>query len=106
MESKIDFSLDFSLDFCFDNELFRQIVMNIYKLNNSYFLAFDEKLPNYLCDACFLLANSFNELYAKFRVLNEENEALKRTLLLISITVQKCLIQAMSILGISYVEQM
>ncbi|MDR2526155.1 MAG: arginine--tRNA ligase [Oscillospiraceae bacterium] len=103
---KCETTLDINGSFHFDEAIFRQIVMDIYKLNSAYELAFAEKLPNYICEACYTLANSFNEFYGKFRILNEENAARKQAMLLLCHAVRKCLLQVMGILGIDPVEHM
>ena len=91
---------------CLNDSLFTRIVIHIYKLNLSYEQAFDAKLPNLICDACFGLANAFNEMYDKYRILTQTDATLKNTLLTLCYTVRKCLIQALTILGIDFLEQM
>ncbi len=84
----------------------RDIVLAILKLNSSYKLSYDAYSMNSLCLSAFDLASAFSTLYNNHKILAEQDEHKKRSLLALCVLVKKCLEKALWTLGIDSVEKM
>lgn len=84
----------------------RNIVLAVLKLNSSYQICYDSYSMNALCLATFDLASAFSTFYNNHKILTEENDNKKQSMLAICLLVKKCLEKALWTLGIDAVEKM
>lgn len=84
----------------------RNIVVAVLKLNSSYQLCYDSYSMNSLCLSAFDLASAFSTFYNNHKILSEENENKKASMLALCVLVKKCLEKALHTLGIDSVEKM
>jgi len=84
----------------------RNIVLAILKLNSSYQICYENYSMNPLCLATFELASAFSTLYNNHKILSEQNEKKKSSLLAICQLVKKILEKALWSLGIDSVDKM
>ncbi len=84
----------------------RNIVLAILRLNSSYQLSYDAYSLNSLCLSTFDLASAFSTLYNNHKILAEQDEKKKNSLLALCVLVKKCLEKALWTLGIDSVEKM
>ncbi len=84
----------------------RDVLMKLQLLATSYQQAYEEKLPNYICEAVYDLANAYNVFYGSCRILSEENQQKKNTWLALSRAVGEAMEQALFVLGIEPVPAM
>lgn len=88
------------------SELERDILLKMEMLANSYYQAFEEKLPNYICDALYELANAFNVFYGSCRILGENDPHKRSTWIALCMVTGRMLEQTLDILGIETVNAM
>ncbi|MGN1201132.1 MAG: arginine--tRNA ligase [Candidatus Caccovivens sp.] len=88
------------------NEDEKNIIMAILKLNSSYKVAYDSYSLNALCLATYDLASAFSTFYNNHKILTEESESKKQSMLAICKLVKTCLEKALWTLGIDSVEKM
>ena len=72
----------------------------------SYHQTYEEKLPNYICDSVFDLANAFNVFYGSCKILGEPDPQKKTTWIALSKAVGNLLAQTLDVLGIDTVKAM
>ncbi len=84
----------------------RQILMDILKLNSSYYQCFEEKSMNSLCTSVFDLASSFSTFYNNHKILTEPDEQKRKSYLAFITLVKNVLTQALYVLGIESPEKM
>lgn len=84
----------------------REILINLMKLNSAYFVSYDDYSLNLLCSSTFDLAKSFSTLYNNFKILGEQDEDRRKSLLSLCLLVKKALSNALNVLGIDVVEKM
>ncbi|MBO5395207.1 MAG: arginine--tRNA ligase [Clostridia bacterium] len=84
----------------------RAIIMQIIKLNSAYQICFEEKSLNSLCLATYDLASAFSTFYNNHHVLNEKDDATRKSYLGILTLVKKALVQALNVLAIEVPEKM
>ncbi|MGI6576640.1 MAG: arginine--tRNA ligase [Eubacteriales bacterium] len=88
------------------SELESNILLKMEMLANSYYQAYEEKLPNYICDALYELANSFNVFYGSCRILGETDPHKRSTWIALCKITGRMLEQTLDILGIETVNAM
>lgn len=84
----------------------KDIIINILKLNNSYYECFNQKSMNSLCASSFDLASSFSSFYNNHKILTEKDENKRRSYLALITLVKNVLTQALYVLGIDSPEKM
>ncbi len=84
----------------------RNIVLAILRLNSSYQISYDAYSLNSLCLSTFDLASAFSTLYNNHKILTENDQKKKNSLLALCVLVKKCLEKALWTLGIDSVEKM
>ncbi len=84
----------------------KNIALAILKLNSAYQVSYDAYSLNSLCLATFELASAFSTFYNNHKILTEQNEKRKKSMLAICLLVKKCLEKALWTLGIDSVEKM
>ncbi len=84
----------------------KQILVDILKLNASYYQCFQEKSMNSLCASVFDLASSFSTFYNNHKILTEQNEQKRKSYLALITLVRNVLKQALWTLGIESPERM
>lgn len=89
-----------------ENEEERNIALAIMKLNSSYKVCYDAYSMNALCLSTFDLASAFSTFYNNHKILSEQDENRKQSMLSLCLLVKKCLENALWTLGIESVEKM
>ena len=84
----------------------KEIIINILKLNSSYYECFNQKSMNSLCTSAFDLASSFSTFYNNHKILTEQNEQKRKSYLALITLVRNALKQALWVLGIESPERM
>ena len=84
----------------------KQMLMDILKLNSSYYQCFEEKSMNSLCASAFDLASSFSTFYNNHKILTEADEQKRKSYLSLITLVKNVLTQALYVLGIDSPEKM
>ena len=88
------------------SDLERNILLKMEMLANAYHQTYEEKLPNYICDALFELANSFNVFYGSCRIIDEPDVQKRSTWIALCKITEKMLEQTLDVLGIETVSAM
>ncbi len=84
----------------------KEIMKAIFKLQQAYEQSYKEKTLNSLCLATYDLASAFSTFYNIHKIVTEENEEKKQSLISLIVLVKKQLIQALNILAIEIPEKM
>jgi len=87
-------------------DLERNILLKMEMLAASYHQSFEEKLPNFICDAVFDLANAFNVFYGSCKIMGETDPQKRNTWIILSKVVGNMLRQTLNVLGIEPVAAM
>jgi len=88
------------------SELEKDILLKMEMLASSYYQAYEEKLPNYICDAMYELANAFNVFYGSCRILGQTDPQKRNTWIALCVITGRMLEQTLDILGIDTVNAM
>ena len=75
-------------------------------LVTAYHQAYEEKLPSFLCEAAYDLANAFNVFYGSHKVMGETDEQRRNTWITLSAAVGNLLEQTLTVLGMETVPAM
>lgn len=89
-----------------ENQDEKNIILALLKLLSSYQICYDTYSMNSLCLATFDLASAFSTFYNNHKILSEEDEKKKNSMLAICALVKKSLEKALWTLGIESVEKM
>ncbi len=89
-----------------ENVLEKNLMLTLTGFGAAAVNAFDEKAPHRLCAYIYETANSFNSFYHETKILAEENEARKMSLLRLLVLTRKVLEQSIDLLGFSAPERM
>lgn len=89
-----------------ENEAYMDVILNAMKAPMILQKAFDQKALNIICDFVFNLSNSFNNFYAKTKILTESDEIKKRAYLKLCKIVSQINEMFLEILAIKIPEKM
>lgn len=84
----------------------RDVLMKMQLLVSAYQQAFDEKLPSFLCEGVYDLANAFNVFYGTHKIVGEQDPVRRNTWLALSAAVGALLEQTLTVLGMETVPAM
>lgn len=84
----------------------RDVLMKMQLLVTAYAQAYEEKLPSFLCEAAYDLANAFNVFYGSHKIVGEPDERRRNTWITLSAAVGNLLEQTLTILGMETVPAM
>ena len=84
----------------------RDVLMKMQLLSSAYRQAYNEKLPSFLCEASYDLANAFNVFYGNHKIMGEPDPIRRNTWIALSAAVGKLLEQTLNILGMETVPAM
>ena len=84
----------------------RNIVLALLRLNSAYQICCAEYSLNALCLATFDFASAFSTFYNNHKILSEEDEDKRSSMISICVLVKKVLEKALWTLGIDSVEKM
>jgi len=84
----------------------RDVLMKMQLLCSAYQQAYQEKLPSFLCESVYDLANAFNVFYGTHKIMIEEDPVKKNTWIALSAAVGNLLEQTLTILGMETVPAM
>ena len=84
----------------------RNIVLALLKLNSAYQICCAEYSLNALCSAVFDFASAFSTFYNNHKILSEQDEIRKASMISMCVLVKKVLEKALWTLGIDSVEKM
>ncbi len=87
-------------DIVIDSPETRNIIINLIKLLDSYYVAYQENSLNALCLAVYNLASSFSLFYNNIRILTEQDENKKKSYLSLCALVKDAITLALDTLGI------
>ena len=93
-------------DIAVESDMERDIIMAILRLNSSYKVSYDDYSLNLICSSTFDLAKAFSTLYNNQKILAEQSEKKRKSLLNLCSLVKKVLSNALDVLGIDVVEKM
>ena len=88
------------------SELEGNLLLKMGMLANAYHLSYEEKLPNYICDMLYELANSFNVFYGSCRIIDEQDVQKRSTWIALCEVTGRMLEQTLEVLGIETVRSM
>ena len=88
------------------DDIEKQMIMNLLRLNNSYQTCFREKSMNGLCVSVFDLASSFSGFYNSHKILTEQDDAQRKSYIALITLIRNALKQALWVLGIECPERM
>lgn len=97
---------DLSADLQISSKEEREVLMKMQLLATAYGQAYAEKLPSFLCEAAYDLANAFNVFYGTHKIMSEEDPLRRNTWIALSAAVGNLLEQTLTILGIETVPAM
>ncbi len=97
---------DLSLDLQISSKEERDVLMKMQLLCTAYHQAFADKLPSFLCEAAYDLANAFNVFYGTHKIMAEEDPVKKNTWIALSAAVGNLLEQTLTVLGMETVPAM
>ena len=80
--------------------------MKMQLLVTAYGQAFEEKLPSFLCEGAYDLANAFNVFYGTHKIMSEADPVRKNTWIALSAAVGNLLKQTLDVLGMETVPAM
>ncbi|MBQ1272905.1 MAG: arginine--tRNA ligase, partial [Clostridia bacterium] len=75
-------------------------------LATAYTQAYADKLPSFLCEAAYDLANAFNVFYGTHKIMSEPDPMKKNTWIALSAAVGNLLEQTLTVLGMETVPAM
>ena len=84
----------------------RDVLMKMQLLATAYGQAYAEKLPSFLCESVYDLANAFNVFYGTHKIMSEADPVRRNTRIALSAAVGKLLEQTLTILGMETVPAM
>ncbi|MBP3299905.1 MAG: arginine--tRNA ligase [Clostridia bacterium] len=84
----------------------RDVLMKMQLLVTAYGQAFEEKLPSFLCEGAYDLANAFNVFYGTHKIMSEADPVRKNTWIALSAAVGNLLKQTLDVLGMETVPAM
>ena len=84
----------------------RDVLMKMQLLATAYGQAYTEKLPSFLCEGVYDLANAFNVFYGTHKIMSEADPIRRNTWIALSAAVGKMLEQTLTILGMETVPAM
>lgn len=84
----------------------RDVLMKMQLLTTAYGQAYADKLPSFLCEAAYDLANAFNVFYGTHKIMSEPDPMKKNTWIALSAAVGNLLEQTLTILGMETVPAM
>lgn len=84
----------------------RDVLMKTQLLITAYRQAYEEKLPSFLCEAVYDLANAFNVFYGTHKIIGEEDPVRRNTWIALSAATGKLLTQTLDVLGMEPVPAM
>lgn len=84
----------------------RDVLMKMQLLASAYEQAYGEKLPSFLCEAAYDLANAFNVFYGNHKIMGESDPVRRNTWIALSKAVGNLLEQTLTVLGIETVPAM
>ena len=97
---------DLSMELKIEDKEERDVLMKMQLLVTAYNQAFEEKLPSFLCEAAYDLANAFNVFYGNHKIVGESDPLRRNTWLALSAAVGNLLKQTLTILGMETVPAM
>ena len=97
---------DLSLGLKIEDKEERDVLMKMQLLVTAYHQAYEEKLPSFLCEAAYDLANAFNVFYGSHKVMGETDEQRRNTWITLSAAVGNLLEQTLTVLGMETVPAM
>lgn len=84
----------------------KKIILEILKLIDAYEICYQNKSLHTLCLAAYNVASAFSTFYNNIKILSEQNEARRNSLISLCKLVQKSLKQALGVLAIDVPEKM
>ncbi|MBQ1965937.1 MAG: arginine--tRNA ligase [Clostridia bacterium] len=84
----------------------REVLMKMQLLATAYHQAYADKLPSFLCEGAYDLANAFNVFYGTHKIMAEEDPVKKNTWIALSAAVGNLLEQTLTVLGMETVPAM
>lgn len=84
----------------------KDLMMEVSKFNSVVENAFEELAPHKICSYIYDLANAFNKFYHETKILSEENEGRKASLIKLLLLTREVLEQCIDLLGFSAPERM
>ena len=84
----------------------RDVLMKMQLLTTAYSQAYADKLPSFLCEGAYDLANAFNVFYGTHKIMSESDPVKKNTWIALSAAVGNLLEQTLTVLGIQTVPAM
>ncbi len=97
---------DLSLPMQIEDKEQREVLMKMQLLVSAYEQAYNEKLPSFLCEAAYDLANAFNIFYGSHKIMGETDPIRRNTWITLSAAVGELLEQTLTVLGIEMVPAM
>ena len=84
----------------------RDVLMKMQLLATAYGQAYADKLPSFLCEAAYDLANAFNVFYGTHKIMSEADPVKKNTWIALSAAVGNLLEKTLTVLGMETVPAM
>ncbi len=84
----------------------REVLMKMQLLVTAYSQAYADKLPSFLCEAAYDLANAFNVFYGTHKIMAEADPVKKNTWIALSAAAGNLLKQTLTVLGMETVPAM
>lgn len=84
----------------------RELMLELLRMPDVLYMAYQKRMPNYLCDYAYDLAYTFNRFYLECHILSEKDEALRASWLGLSDLCLYELDTILSLLGITVPERM
>lgn len=84
----------------------RDVLMKMQLLATAYGQAYEDKLPSFLCEAAYDLANAFNVFYGTHKIMSEPDPVKKGTWIALAAAVGNLMEQTLTVLGIETVPAM
>ncbi len=97
---------DMTKEFRISSKEEREVLMKMQLLSTAYNQAYADKLPSFLCEAAYDLANAFNVFYGTHKIMSEPDQEKKNTWIALSAAVGNLLEQTLTVLGIQTVPAM
>lgn len=84
----------------------RELLLKLILTSETFKKALEDKAPNYICENAYQIAASFSSFYSVSRIIDEQDEAKRKTWLALVMLTRKVLLKHLDILGIEAVENM
>ncbi len=97
---------DLTKEFKISSKEEREVLMKMQLLSTAYAQAYADKLPSFLCEAAYDLANAFNVFYGTHKIMSEPDQEKKNTWIALSAAVGALLEQTLTVLGMETVPAM